>query len=171
MKRILIAGVGNIFCGDDAFGVEVARQLMAQELPPEVSVQDFGIRGYDLAYALAGDYAAAVLVDATPRGEPSGTVSLIEPDTANLEPMQSGTVDGHSMDPVCVLQMAHAFGGSPGKLYLVGCEPGVLDSPEGRFALSPSVQEAVPRAIEMIRELIRHLLTQDLTTESSAVRA
>jgi hydrogenase maturation protease len=119
---------------------------------------------------LASGYAAAILVDAMPRGEPPGTVYLIEPDIQNLEPV-GGTVDGHSMDPVRVLQMARAFGGSPNRLFLVGCEPAALESPDGNIGLSPVVQAALPRAIEMIRELIGHLLPEDLKTETSAMRA
>src|SRR5947209_8485209 len=126
MKRILIAGIGNIFLGDDAFGVEVVRQLPPHTFPPEVHVQDFGIRGYDLACALADGYDAAILVDAAPRGQPPGTVYLIEPDMSKLNELQRASVDGHSMDPVRVLQTAKALGGSPARLYLVGCEPADL---------------------------------------------
>ena len=39
---ILIAGIGNIFLGDDAFGVEVARSLARRTLPGEIQVKDFG---------------------------------------------------------------------------------------------------------------------------------
>ncbi|MDQ3686285.1 MAG: hydrogenase maturation protease, partial [Acidobacteriota bacterium] len=54
--RILIAGIGNIFLGDDAFGCEVAQRLSGRTLPDEVRVVDFGIRGLDLAYALMDGY-------------------------------------------------------------------------------------------------------------------
>ena len=120
MKQILIAGIGNIFLGDDAFGVEVVRELSPHALPPQVHVQDFGIRGYDLAYALADGYDSAILVDAARRGEPAGTVYLIEPDLAKVSELEGTSVDGHSMDPVRVLQMANALGGCPGRLYLGG---------------------------------------------------
>jgi hydrogenase maturation protease len=40
-SKILVAGIGNIFLGDDAFGSEVARRLMNERLPPEVRVIDF----------------------------------------------------------------------------------------------------------------------------------
>jgi hydrogenase maturation protease len=169
MKRILIAGIGNIFFGDDAFGVEVARQLMAGDFPPEVSVQDCGIRGYDLACALASGIDTAILVDATPRGEPPGTVYLIELDFNDLEPLGSA-VDGHSMDPVHVLQMAQAFGGRPNHVFLVGCEPAVLDSPEGGIGLSRAVEGAVPQAVAMVRKLVDQLREGTLELETSSVR-
>ncbi len=88
--RILVAGIGNIFLGDDAFGVEVARRLSGRELPRGVRVTDFGIRGYDLAYALLDGYETTILIDACPRGEPAGTLYVIEPDLENLGGPEEG---------------------------------------------------------------------------------
>jgi len=156
---LLIAGIGNIFFGDDAFGSEVARALMRRPLPEGVRVEDFGIRSYDLAYALmeGGD---AILIDAVPRGEPPGTLYLIEPDLTGLSGNQ--IPDAHSMNLVRVLQMVQSLdpvdGGRTGRLYLVGCEPSALESEDGQMGLSESVQAAVPRAIEMIESLIDDLL-------------
>ena len=79
LPRILVAGIGNIFLGDDAFGVEVVRRLSAREWPANVRVTDFGIRGYDLAYALLDGYDTTILIDACPRGELAGTLYVIEP--------------------------------------------------------------------------------------------
>jgi hydrogenase maturation protease len=157
MKRILIAGIGNIFLGDDAFGVEVIRELPHHILPSDVRVMDFGIRGYDLAYALADDYDAAILIDATPRGEPPGTLYLIEPDLTNLGELDRSSVDPHSLGPMRVLQMAQAIGGHPRQLYLLGCEPGELHLEEGRMGLSDAVQAAVPKAVEIIQALVENL--------------
>ncbi|MCE0522599.1 MAG: hydrogenase maturation protease [Methylacidiphilales bacterium] len=155
-KTLLVAGIGNIFFGDDAFGSEVARELMRRPLPEEVRVEDYGIRSYDLAYALM-DGCDAILIDAVPRGEPPGTLYLIEPDLANLG--GGGQIpDAHGMNPVGVLQMVQSLGGRTGRLYLVGCEPSALESDEGRMELSESVQAAVPRAIEMVESLIQDLL-------------
>ena len=81
--RVLVAGIGNIFLGDDGFGVEVADRLAGRTLPDGVQVADFGIRGVHLAYELLDGYDALVLVDAVPMGEPPGTVAIIEPE---LEP-------------------------------------------------------------------------------------
>jgi hydrogenase maturation protease len=171
MKRILIAGIGNIFLGDDAFGVEVVRELAQHELPPEVRVKDFGIRGYDLAFALTEAYDAAILVDATPRGEIPGTAYLIEPDLTNLGQSEVSSVDGHSMDPVRILQMTESLGGRPARVYLVGCEPGEVDFEEGRMGLSDSVQAAVPKAVEMIKSLVRNLLQQETNVKAGSVPA
>ena len=160
MKRpILVAGIGNIFFGDDAFGSEVARKLMRYAWPDGVRVEDFGIRSFDLAYALM-DGCDAILIDAVPRGEPPGTLYLIEPDLDNLG---SGDIpDGHSMNPVGVLQMvqslAPADGGRTGRLFLIGCEPSVLESEDGQMGLSKCVQAAVPRAIELVESLVADLL-------------
>ncbi|HEY5768956.1 MAG TPA: hydrogenase maturation protease [Terrimicrobium sp.] len=158
-RRILVAGIGNIFLGDDAFGVEVIRELMLRPVPEEVCVKDFGIRGYDLAYAIMDGYEATILVDAAPRGQPPGTLYLIEPDLERIE--GPGNVDAHSMNPMAVLQLIHALGGRPGKLYLVGCEPGVLETDE--ICLSPNVRAAVPQAVKMIESLVRRLLNENQT--------
>jgi hydrogenase maturation protease len=157
MKQILIAGIGNIFHGDDAFGVKVVRELRKQPSRAEVRVTDFGIRAYDLAYALADGYDATILVDAMPRGQLPGTVCLIEPDLDFLNKLENPTVDAYSMKPVSVLEMAQSFGGPRGKLFLVGCQPAVLESARD-FGLSEPVQAAVPRALGMIDSLVRDLL-------------
>ena len=160
-RRILVAGVGNIFLGDDAFGSEVARRLMLRELPEEVQVNDYGTCSYDLAYAMMEGYEATILVDATPRGQAPGTVYLIEPDLNELDKMGSAVPDGHSMNPVSVLQMVRSLGCRPSRLYLVGCEPATLDRDDGVIGLSESVQAAVPRAIEMIESLMSKLLSEN----------
>ncbi len=110
--RILIACVGNIFLGDDAFGVEVARELATRQLPEGVSVIDFGIRAFDLAYALLDPWDAVILVDAVPRGDAPGTLYTIEPDLSSIAAAETsdGPLDGHSMDPVKVVQLAQVDG-------------------------------------------------------------
>jgi len=160
-KRILVAGVGNIFLGDDAFGSEVARRLVQRALPAEVQVNDYGTCSYDLAYAMMEGYEATILVDATSQGQSPGTVYLIEPDLNELEKMDSAVADGHSMNPVSVLQMVRSLGCRPRRLYLVGCEPAALGNDEGVIGLSESVQAAVPQAIEMVESLISDLLSEN----------
>ncbi len=157
MKRILIAGIGNIFLGDDAFGVETVRELTKQEWPAGVRVVDFGIRAYDLAYAIADGYDAVILVDAAARGESPGTVYVIDPDLSGLEKTDL-LINGHSLNLVTVLQMAATLDGKVGRLYLVGCEPDVLECEEGQLGLSAPVAAAVPQAVEMIRSLLDELL-------------
>jgi hydrogenase maturation protease len=160
MKQVLVAGIGNIFHGDDAFGVEVARQLLARPQPPGVTVQDFGIRAYDLAYALTNGYDAAVLVDAAPRGQAPGTVCLIALDVNEVPEPDPNAVDAHGMNPVAVLRMARALGGVVKNLFLIGCEPTVLECAGGAFVLSEAVQAAVPDAVAMIDLLVTSLLDE-----------
>lgn len=160
--RILIAGIGNIFLGDDAFGVEVVNELARRHLPDGVLVRDFGIRSYDLAYAMMDGYDVTILVDATPQGQPPGTLYLIEPDLGGLDHLEDEAVNAHSMNPVRVLQMLRAFGSRPGRLYLAGCEPGVLESDE--ISLSEPVRAAIPEAVVMIESLIDDLLRENGAT-------
>ena len=157
MKRILIAGIGNIFLADDAFGVEVAKALLQRPLPEGVRVVDFGIRGYDLAYAILDGYDATILVDAVSRGEAPGTVFLIQPDAVKGDG-EPCAMNAHLVTPLQVLALVCSLGGEPQNLYVVGCQPARLEPEGGEFALSPAVSQAVPIAIGMIEELLDHLL-------------
>lgn len=155
--RILIAGIGNIFLGDDAFGVEVVRRLAGHEWPKgsNIRVTDFGIRGYDLAYALLDGYDATILVDACPRGEPAGTLYVIEPDLAALggNEEQQAAVEAHSMNPLNVLRLASSLGPVK-RVLLVGCEPQTLGPEEGQMGLSQAIESVLGDAVRMIEELV-----------------
>lgn len=148
MTKTLVAGIGNIFNGDDGFGSEVARRLAGRPMPDGVRVEDYGIRGVHLAYELLEGYDLVVLVDALAKGAAPGTVFLIEP-KADLDDVPQ--LDSHQMDPRAVLGMVHELGGEIGRLLLVGCEPG--DVSEG-IGLSPSVAAAVTHAARVVEDLI-----------------
>ena len=159
--RILIACVGNIFLGDDGFGVEVARRLAARRLPSDVLVKDFGIRGFDLAYALMESYELAILVDACARGGTPGTVYLIEPDPVEDDPAHPGLpqLEPHGMNPMNVLRLVKSLGGTPGRVLIVGCEPAELGSDsDGYIGLSEPVQAAIAEAIGLIDLLVSKVL-------------
>lgn len=167
--RILVAGIGNIFLGDDAFGVEVAQRLLRRRLPDGVRVIDFGIRGFDLAFALQDDYQAVILVDALPRGETPGTLTVLEPDLAEWAELGEGddpeaALETHAMDPVKVLRLARTMGGLPGtakRVLVVGCEPEVYGEDEhGNIGLSTPVEAAVGEAITMVEALVETLLRE-----------
>ena len=155
--RILVAGIGNIFLGDDAFGVEAARLLMTRPQPPNVQVVDFGIRGLDLAYALTSACDAAILVDAAPRGGRPGTLYLIEPDLHSTPEPTIG-FDGHSMNPMSVLALARTLGELPRRVLVVGCEPSPNALEENTdFELSEPVRVALAPAVEMVDSSIERL--------------
>jgi hydrogenase maturation protease len=158
-KRVLVAGVGNVFLGDDGFGVEVVRRLAGRELPEGVEVVDFGIRGMDLVYALQEDYEVVVFVDATPRGEKPGTVYLIEPE---IEEDGEVVLDTHGMDPVKVIKFARALGTSLTRTFVVGCEPQVVMSGEDYddmlMELSEPVQMAVGEAVKLVESLVEEIV-------------
>jgi hydrogenase maturation protease len=162
--RILIAGIGNIFLGDDAFGVEVLRRLAEQPLPAGVRAIDFGIRGFDLACAILEDYDSVILVDATHRGGEAGTLYVLEPD---VEAATAGQTDmamnGHSLTPAKVLQWLKALGGALPRLRVVGCEPATFGSQDQTATgLSPAVAAAVDEALPLILSLV-----DDLSCESA----
>lgn len=156
MKRFLVAGIGNIFFGDDAFGCEVVAELLKRSWPDGVNIVDFGIRAYDLAYAIMDGYDATILIDAAPRGEKPGTVYLLELDPDNFETCEGEIVDAHALTPVRVLQLIAALGGRVKNLYLVGCEPARLDG-KGVIGLSNDVRNAVPVAGQMVEKIIADL--------------
>jgi hydrogenase maturation protease len=156
---VLVAGIGNIFLGDDGFGVEVVRQLAGRSLPEGVTVADYGIRGYDLAYALLDRPDQTILVDACPRGGAPGTVFVIEPDPDELGPPgESAVLDAHAMNPVSVLRLARSLGGALNPVVVVGCEPATLGPAEGAMGLSEPVQAAVAEAVSLIESLIARFL-------------
>jgi hydrogenase maturation protease len=157
-KRILVAGIGNIFLGDDGFGVEVVRRLAGRELPEGVEVVDFGIRGLDLAYALQRDYDLVVFVDATPRGREPGTVYLLEPES---EDDGEVVLDTHGMDPVRVIKFARTLGPTPARTFVVGCEPQTIisgeDYEEMLMELSEPVRAAVDEAADLVASLVQRI--------------
>jgi hydrogenase maturation protease len=153
---ILVAGIGNVLLADDGFGVEAARLLAQRELPAGVKVADFGIRGMDLAYELQEDYDVAVLLDAVPRGEPPGTLFVIEHDPGD-ESDRGDALDPHGMDPLRVLALARVLGGVPPRVLVVGCEPATIVPPDDErlvMELSPPVRAAARRAVELVESLI-----------------
>ncbi|MEU1511037.1 hydrogenase maturation protease [Streptomyces sp. NPDC005811] len=157
MTRTLVAGIGNIFLGDDGFGVETARRLAGARLPEHVEVADIGVRGVHLAYRLLDGYDTLVLVDATARGEAPGTLYVIEYDGPGADPGAVPAIDGHRMTPDTVLALldtlcAGTGGHPPRRTVIVGCEPASVE--EG-IGLSPPVSDAVPEAVRLIEELLR----------------
>jgi hydrogenase maturation protease len=154
---VLVAGIGNIFQSDDAFGVEVALRLGRREIPPGVRVEDYGIRGVHLAYELLNGYDALILVDALPMGEPPGTLVVLEPaleaPTVGDEP--APVIDAHSMSPDVVVGMLARLGGHVARIYVLGCQPANLE--EGMM-LSAPVASAVDGAVEMCVQLVAEIL-------------
>lgn len=153
--RILVAGIGNVFLGDDGFGVALAGRLARREERPGVDVVDYGIRGMDLAYALGG-YDAALLLDATPRGDPPGTLYVIEPALSGDDVVP----EAHGMDPVKVLALARALGERLPRTLVVGCEPQTRMSPDDEeivAALSEPVRAALDEAERLVDSLLDDL--------------
>jgi hydrogenase maturation protease len=151
MRRVLVAGVGNVFFGDDGFGVEVVRRLREEELPPGVDVVDFGVRSLHLAFELLGPppLELFVLVDSMARGGEPGTLYVIDPDRDPHALV--GPPDAHAIDPSAVLASLSGLGGSLPPTRIVGCEPASLDH---AMRLSPQVREAVLPAVRLVRRLV-----------------
>ncbi|WP_261554707.1 hydrogenase maturation protease [Frankia tisae] len=167
-SRTLVAGVGNIFLGDDGFGVEVVRRLDPATLPDGVDVADYGIRGLHLAFALLdGRYDTVIIVDALPTGEPPGTLTVLRPDVGTApavdaqaadapamgaSAMGAPVVDAHGMSPDVVLRLVRDLGGEIGRVIVVGCRPAVVAE---RMELSGAVRAAVDDAVDLIGAILR----------------
>lgn len=156
VKQILVAGVGNAWLQDDAFGGECARRLEAEGVPDGVTVMDFGTGGLDLAYELIRGYDALILLDASRQGGEPGTLYVMEADRADFAgALEDGeSIDPHDMNPQTVLRFVNAVGGWPGKVLVIACEPGEVD---GGFGLTPVVERALASALTLIRETLEEL--------------
>jgi hydrogenase maturation protease len=158
-ERVLVAGVGNIFLGDDGFGVEVAQRLSVRPLPPGVRVGDFGIRGIHLAYELLDGYDALVLIDAMPLGEAPGTLAMVDPE--DVGPPATGddlapVLDAHTMHPGVVLGMMAMLGAQVKRVVILGCQPESFDG----IGLSPAVAEAVDVASELLEDILNDICSR-----------
>jgi len=152
--RTLVAGVGNVFLRDDAFGVEVVRLLAERPVPDGVQVKDFGIRGVHLAYDLLDGCDLFVLVDVAQRGETPGTVTVLEVEVPEPDPAVLGSgpvIDAHSLTPDGIFAMLGSLGGRPGRSLLVACEPADVSAGMG---LSGPVREALPHAVRTVQEIL-----------------
>ena len=172
--RTLVAGVGNIFLGDDGFGVEVAQRLAGRGLPDGVDVSDYGTSGMHLAYDLADGYDTAILIDAAPRGEQPGTITVLEIDPGERPERAPGgpvaatqLLDGHGMQPDLVLGILDMLGEKAGRILVVGCEPATTGPEEGCMELSPPVAAAVDEAVVLVESLVERLAPSHRTAEGA----
>jgi hydrogenase maturation protease len=149
--RTLVACVGNVFLRDDAFGVEVARLLAQEPLPPGVKVSDFGIRGVHLVYELLDGCDLFVLVDAAARGEKPGTVSVLEVEVPEPDSVPRTIIDAHSLAPDDIFALLASLGGRPGRSLVVACEPADVSAGMG---LTDPVREALPHAVQAVRDIL-----------------
>jgi len=155
-RRTLVAGVGNIFLRDDAFGVEVIRLLAEHPVPDGVEIRDFGIRDVHLAYELLNGCDLFVLVDAAARGEPPGTVTVLEVEVPDPDPAAGPVMDAHSMTPDGIFALLGSLGGRPRRSLLVACEPADVSAGIG---LSEPVEAALPHAVRTVEEILAGVVT------------
>lgn len=170
LHRVLVAGVGNIFLGDDAFGVEVVQRLARRPPREGVAIVDFGIRGLDLAYTLLDGFDTVIIVDAHPRGRQPGTLYVLEPElTESPGTANGGTLmEGHGMDPVRVFELVKSLGGNLTHVILVGCEPAPLhEADDFTMNMSHAVSLAVEEAVSLIESLLERLAQGKQTEQIS----
>ncbi len=161
-KRVLIAGIGNAWQRDDGFGSEVARRIEGRQLPEGVAVIDFGTGGLDLAYQVMYGYDGLLMIDVSRQGGSPGTLYVMEVDEDEVAggAVEDGEVlNPHGMDPETVLRFIKLTGGWPGKVVIVACEPQTVE--EMGMGLSPAVEEAVDRAVDLVIETAKELLTDE----------
>jgi len=142
--------------------------LSTHDFPAGVRVVDFGIRGFDLAYALQDGYETTILVDAYPHGQRPGTVSLVEPDLSKLDEPGQSVVETHGMNPLNVLRMAATMNGSLKKVLLVGCEPATFGGEEGQMGLSEPVEVAIDEAVKLVASVVDRILQEQQQKSKSS---
>jgi len=159
-KRVMIAGVGNMFMKDDGFGGAVIQKMLHKKFPEGVEVKDFGTGGLKLAYDLMRGYDGLILLDASARGEKPGTLYVIEPNHEDIDPdlEQGGPIDPHGADPATVLRFVKSIGSWPGKVVIVACEPATVDDFE--IGLSEPVNAAIENAIGMVEEIVQGIYAE-----------
>ena len=157
-RAVLVAGIGNMFLGDDGFGVAVARPARAARAAAGVEVVDFGIRGMDLAYALGEGWDAALLSTPCRAARPPGTLSLIEPER------RAGRAGGARRARHGPGEGARARRASsaacPPRMLVVGCEPLTRmtgDEEEVVGELSEPVRAALDAAERLVATLLEDL--------------
>ncbi|MDQ6843721.1 MAG: hydrogenase maturation protease [Bacteroidota bacterium] len=159
-KRVMIAGVGNMFMKDDGFGGAVIKKILNKEFPEGVEVKDFGTGGLKLAYDLMKGYDGLILLDASQRGEKPGTLYVIEPEEGSIESNleDGGPIDPHGSDPATILRFVKGIGAWPAKVLIVACEPSTVEDFE--IGLTDPVNEAVDRAVEIIDDLLKDIYSE-----------
>ena len=159
-KRVMIAGVGNMFMKDDGFGGAVIKRILNKKFPDGVEVKDFGTGGLKLAYDLMKGYDGLILLDASTRGEPPGTLYVIEPNEGDINPdlEQGGPIDPHGADPATVLRFVKSIGSWPAKVLIVACEPETVDDFE--IGLSNPVNAAIDKAVEMVEDIVKEIYSE-----------
>ncbi len=159
-ERILVAGLGNLFRGDDAFGSEVARRLLQCELPPDVRVIDFGTRGYDFAFSLADGYQYVLIIDAIRRGAEPGTLYVFEPELDELASLRHDEFSdqSHDMNPLAAIKLTRTLSETLPRLVLLGCEPLELgDDQQGHLGLSDPLAAAIDPAVDKVMSLLAEI--------------
>ena len=151
MKRVLIAGMGNVLRGDDGFGIRVIERMSRLDLPPGVELYEAGGAGIALVQKLMDGYEACIIVDAAKCNGVPGTLYRLTPEV----PMVPGSIGMHELDPTKVLALARAMGALPSDVVLIGCEPQETD--ELCQELSAQVASTVDHAVEMIFQELQRL--------------
>ncbi len=159
-KRVMIAGVGNMFMKDDGFGGAVIKKMLHKTFPEGVEIKDFGTGGLKLAYDLMKGYDGLILLDASQRGDKPGTLYVIEPEETSVESNleDGGPIDPHGSDPATILRFVKGIGAWPAKVFIVACEPGVVDDFE--IGLTEPVNAAVDKAVELVDDILKEIYTE-----------
>ena len=159
--KILVAGMGNVLRGDDGFGIRVVEELKKNHrFADGIDLYEAGIGGIGLVQELMNGYDALIVIDAVEKGAKAGTLFVLEPlghqTEISNENLHQSMVDMHYADPSKVLALAKALNVCPPNVFLVGCQPEYVD--DAIEGLRPSVERAVPQAVEQVLTLIDELM-------------
>lgn len=147
----VLLGVGNTLLADDGVGVRIMEQLRGDPAAGGFVLLDGGTLSFSLLTYLEGT-PALVAVDAANMQEAAGTVRMFENDAMDRFVRRARGRSVHEIGLADLLDMALLHGCLPARRALVCVQPLIIDWGE---ELSPAVSAALPRAVSMIRALLR----------------
>ncbi len=153
-ERILVAGIGNLLMGDDAFGPMVIEALEKEKFSENIELRDMGTAGLTVATDLEG-YDTVIFIDSMEMEEEPGTLRQLQVNVEEITPtdaMELSRLTLHEVGLEGLLKFSKAIGTLPTTVYIIGCKPESLGA---TYSLSPRVSEAVPEAVEHVKKLLK----------------
>jgi hydrogenase maturation protease len=152
MSKILVAGSGNKYRGDDGFGPHAVEALQREALAGDVEVRDVGMCGVTLATDL-GDYDLVIFIDAVQKGGEPGTIYKTEIKAEEVQELHSDEekhafiYDIRESSLEDLLVYARAIGTLPPTTMVFGCEIQEITMSE---KMTPPVAAAVPKVVDLV---------------------
>ncbi len=143
--KVLVAGVGNRFRGDDGAGQAVISELRNWALPAAVELIELSGEGAALMEAWRG-YETVILIDAVRSGAEVGTLHRLEAGSQCL-PKNFVLFSSHAFGVASAIELARTLGELPAHVIVYGIEG-------QSFAPGQTLSAAVAAATSMVARRI-----------------